>query len=187
MTRQRRRPGTHQVQRTRPPLVGPGQRVPSAAPDQSRPGLDRPRPGSPGKSVPGRRMRRRDLPAESMAPQGRQRARHRPRHQAAEGGVLLHAWRPARAASSDYRRSSRRGAGAGRRRAVRRRHLHVEMLSSTCPTRRRRARLPRWPSRADGRRSTGRFLFAVVGAEYVLRPSARRVRPLHPGREPGDS
>ena len=119
---ERRSAGTRQIQRPGAPLVGPGQRIPPAAPDQSAAlGLDRPA-GAAGRQAGARRGLRRRHPVGLDGAQGRQGARHRPGDQGAAGGT------PACARSRDARhripRRVGRSAGGRDARAVRRRHLH---------------------------------------------------------------
>ena len=175
-----------------------GKRFPAAAPDQSAaPRLDRRAGAAAGQARPRRRLRRRH-PRRLDGPARRRRARHRPRRQAAQG-------RPAardRGGDAARRVPRGRGRGAGRREpgGVRRRHLHGDA--------RARARSRRRSSRPAGglvkpggwaffstiNRNAKAFVFAIVGAEHVLKllpqgharvrqvPAPERARRLVPRR-----
>ena len=173
---QRRRAGTGQVQRTGPPLVGPGKRIPAAAPDQPAAArLDR-RAGA---------AARQDRCSTSAAAAASWPRRWRGAARACSAST----WRPSRCgvarlhaleagvANVDYREvAPRRWPPSSRQ--LRRRDLHGDARTRARPGG-RRARL-----RAAGEAGRLGVLLddqpqpevvscsAIVGAEYVLRAAA---------------
>ena len=134
-----------------------------------------------------RRLRRRHPGRLDGAPR-RRRARHRPGDQAAEGGAAARA----RGRHRERRLPRGRGRGAGAEQpATLRRASPAWRCSSTCPTRHRSVRACATLVKPGGwvcssrriNRNPKAFLFAIVGAEYVLNllPQGHaRVRALHP-------
>ena len=173
--RQRRPRRARQVRRARASLVGPGERVQAAARHQSAaPRLDRATRRRP------RRQARASTSAAAAASSPKRWRARRPRDAAstcrrkALGVARLHRLESRRRRRLPARR--RRGA---RRRSARARSTSSPAwsCSSTCPSRRRRRRVRRAGAGPAGLRrlldaSTAipkSYLFAIVGAEYLLR------------------
>ena len=190
---QRRSAGTRQVQRARPPLVGPGKRVPAAARDQSAaPRLDR-------------RARRR-CAASACSTSAAAAASSPTRWRGAAPRCSASTWptKPLRVAQLHALE-----AGTPR---IEYREVAVEALAAEQPdafdvvtcmemlehvpdpasivaacARARSSPAAGCSSRRINRNPKA-FLFAIVGAEHVLQPAAQghaRVRALHPPERAG--
>jgi SAM-dependent methyltransferase len=193
---QRRRPGTGQVQRAGPPLVGPRERVPPAARDQpAAAGLDRPAGAVRGKRCSTSAAAAASWPRRWRA--RRRRARHRPGDQAAGRGA---------AARAGVRRAEPRlpRGGAEALAAEQPGAFDVvtcmEMLEHVpdpASTVRACAALVKpggWVFFSTINRNPKAFLFAIVGAEYVLKllpkgthEYARFIRPSELARHGRDA